>query len=301
MEKLLFVVEKEYESTRSDVFLANHIDNFSREKLRDVFENGGVMIEKIVIKPSRRLKTGEKISVEVPEIIKTNVEAENIPIDIVYQDEDIVIVNKPQGMVVHPAAGNQNATLVNALLYHIDTLSGINGVIRPGIVHRIDKDTSGLLVVAKNDKAHKCLASQFAVHSITRRYSAIVHGRMENNEGTIDAPIGRDINNRKAFCVTPKNSKRAVTHYRVNKVYEDYTHIDISLETGRTHQIRVHMKYIRHPVVGDKLYSYDDKYDRMFSGQLLCAYKLGFMHPTSGKYVEFECPLPDSFSVILDN
>ena len=300
MEKLSFTVEEQYDNFRADKFLAEQISDFSRQKLRETFEKGEVTISGEPVKPSAKLHRGDTLSVVLPVVAELSVEAENIPIDIVYQDDDVVIVNKPQGMVVHPAAGNYTGTLVNALMYHIDNLSAINGIIRSGIVHRIDKDTSGLLVVAKNDKAHNCLAQQFAQHSITRRYSAVVHGAVENSVGTIDAPIGRDPNDRKAFCVTSKNAKRALTHYTVNKVYGDYTHVDLSLETGRTHQIRVHMKYISHPVIGDKVYSYNDRYDKMFDGQLLCAYTLGFIHPSTGKYMEFECSLPEIFGVLLN-
>lgn len=220
--------------------------------------------------------------------------------EIIYEDNDLLVVNKPKGMVVHPAAGNYDGTLVNALLYHCgDSLSGINGVMRPGIVHRIDKDTSGLLIVAKNDFAHFSLAEQIKEHSFTREYEAIVYGNLKDDEGTVNAPIGRSQYDRKKMCVTEKNSKHAVTHYRVIARYKGYTHIKCILETGRTHQIRVHMAYIGHPVSGDLVYGVkNEKVD--FTGQCLHARKIGFVHPRSGKYLEFTSQLPEYFRNYLE-
>ena len=295
-----FLVEKDGEGERADRFLANHLDGFSREKLKKVFDAGSVEVNGVAVKPSFKLKENDFLSAYLPEDEVLDVKAENIELNIVYQDGDIAVIDKPAGMVVHPANGNPNGTMVNALMYHIDNLSAINGVVRPGIVHRIDKETSGLLVVAKNDEAHNALAAQFAVHSITRAYKAVVHGNFSTQRGTIDAPIGRDLNNRKAFCVTLKNSKRAVTHYEVVKNLDGYSLLDVTLETGRTHQIRVHMKYISHPIVGDKLYGLNTDLDRPYNGQLLHAYLLGFVHPRSKEYVEFRSELPARFDKLLN-
>ena len=299
MEKSIFTVSPGQEGTRADRFLADSVEGFSRESLKESFEKGLVTVDGKSIKPSLKLKAGTVLEAVLPDTGVLDVVAQDIPIDIVYEDDDIAIVDKPAGMVVHPANGNEDGTMVNALMYRLDHLSAINGVIRPGIVHRIDKDTSGLLVVAKNDKAHAALSEQFRVHSITRRYTAIVSGVLPNEKGTIDAPLGRDPYDRKAFTVTLKNSKNAVTHYEVIKRYDGYTHIDVSLETGRTHQIRVHMKYIGHPIVGDKLYGRNTALDKRFDGQLLHAYLLGFIHPSTGEYVEFRSEIPERFRTLL--
>ena len=280
------IVGKDDEGMRADRFLSENVEGFSREKLKSLFKENKVFIGDMPCKASRKVLLGEELSFGLPKIEVLQVEAEDIPLKIVYEDSDVVVVDKPQGMVVHPANGNYNATMVNALMYHIKDLSDINGVIRPGIVHRIDKDTSGLLVVAKNNDSHIHLAKQFKDHSITRRYKAVAHGIFKHEEGTIDAPLGRHKVKRKEMCVTGLNSKRAVTHFTVQKCYEKCSLLDLKLETGRTHQIRVHLKYINHPVVGDKVYGYDTKLDRLFDGQLLHAYKLGFVHPKTGKYIE---------------
>ena len=300
MDKKNFIISKEDINKRCDKFLAEQLEDFSREKIKKLFKDGKVFINEETVKPSKKIEENDSISVILPEIETLNVEAENIPINIVYEDNDVVIVDKPQGMVVHPANGNYTGTLVNALMYHIKDLSTINGIIRPGIVHRIDKDTSGLLIIAKNNHAHNHLAAQFKEHSINRRYKTICHGVINENQGTIDAPIGRDKIKRKEMCVTQTNSKRAVTHFDVLKRYEDYTFLDVHLETGRTHQIRVHLKYISHPVVGDKVYGYNKKIDKMFTGQLLHAYKLGFIHPSTEKYMEFNSELPEYFYKLID-
>ena len=232
-----------------------------------------------------------------PEIL--SVEPEDIPLDIVYEDEDVLVVNKPRGMVVHPAVGNYTGTLVNAILYHCgERLSSINGVIRPGIVHRIDKDTSGLLMIAKNNMAHESLSAQLAEHSITRRYTALVYHNLSKDTGTVDAPIGRDPKNRLRMAVTTQNSKRAVTHWTVLERFGKYTLIEAKLETGRTHQIRVHMSHIKHPLVGDMVYG-PKKQALTEEGQMLHARVLGFVHPRTGEYMEFERPLPEEFEQVL--
>lgn len=300
METKEFIVTEEEQNIRCDKFLSDKLEDFSRESLKKLFKEGEVFLNDEKVKPSRKLLVGERVKVNLPEPEVLDVIAENIPINIVYEDEDVVIVDKPQGMVVHPANGNYSGTLVNALMYHVKDLSSINGVIRPGIVHRIDKDTSGLLIVAKNDNAHNNLAAQFKEHSINRRYKTICHGIIHENLGTIDAPIGRDKIKRKEMCVTQSNSKRAVTHFDVIERYDKYTFLDVHLETGRTHQIRVHLKYISHPVIGDKVYGLNKEIDKPFKGQLLHAYKLGFIHPRTNEYMEFNSELPDYFYELLD-
>ncbi|MCR5652672.1 MAG: RluA family pseudouridine synthase, partial [Ruminococcus sp.] len=242
---------------------------------------------------------GDRVEISVPEPVAYEAKAENIPLDIVYEDDDLLVVNKPKGMVVHPAAGNYEGTLVNALLYHCKgKLSGINGVIRPGIVHRIDKDTSGLLLVAKNDKAHNNLAEQIKEHSLTREYEAIVYGNIEDDSGVIDAPIGRHHSDRKRMAVTDKNSKNAVTHFEVIERLKGYTYMKFRLETGRTHQIRVHCAYIGHPVSGDKVYGVKNEKTSL-DGQCLHARKIGFIHPATGEYMEFVSDLPEYFEKYL--
>ncbi len=262
----------------------------------NVFVNGNRVMSKS-IKPD----AGAKITVLVPKPKECCAKPQNIDIKIVYEDDDLLVVNKPQGMVVHPAPGNYENTLVNALLYHCKgNLSGINGVIRPGIVHRIDKNTSGLLIVAKNDASHKKLASQIKEHSFTRIYNAVLLGNLKDDEGTIDLPIGRHFSDRKKMAVTQKNSKNAVTHYKVLKRYNGYCLVMLKLETGRTHQIRVHMSYIGHPVLGDTVYSKNDKGAKFgLSGQCLHAKVIGFVHPSTGKYMEFDSPLPEYFESVL--
>ncbi|WP_290771304.1 RluA family pseudouridine synthase [Anaerofustis sp.] len=300
MEKKEFIVNGENENKRCDKFLAENLEEFSRERLKKLFRQGEVFINNEVVKASNKLLAGDVVSLTLPDPETLDIKAENIPINIVYEDEDIVIVDKPQGMVVHPANGNYTSTLVNALMYHVKDLSTINGVIRPGIVHRIDKDTSGLLVVAKNDTAHNHLARQFKEHSINRRYKTLCHGIIHEEKGTVDAPIGRHKVKRKEMCVTEMNSKKAVTHFDVLKRFNGYTFLDVHLETGRTHQIRVHLRYISHPVIGDKVYGYNTKIDKPFKGQLLHAYKLGFIHPRTNEYMEFNSELPGYFNTLLN-
>ncbi len=295
-----YIVTEEFDGLRLDKFLSEVVSEFSREKLKEVFDEGFVLINGKVSKPSIKIAVNDHIRVTLPEMAELAVIAQDIPLNIIYEDDDIVIVDKPQGMVVHPAPGNYTDTMVNALLYHIKNLSAINGIIRPGIVHRIDKDTSGLLAVAKNDAAHNGLAKQFNDHTITRAYTAVVHGNVEGEKGIIDAPLGRDISDRKSFAVTERNSKNAITHYSVVKRYEEYTHLNLKLETGRTHQIRVHMKFIRHPVIGDKQYGLHTSLDAQFNGQLLHAYLLGFYHPLTKEYLEFKSEMPSYFYKLIN-
>lgn len=290
-------VTEESAGQRLDRFLAQEIDNLTRSAVQGIIEKGIVKCSGKILQKNYKLRKGDIIETEIPEPEVLDVKAENIPLDIIYEDSDLLVVNKPKGMVVHPAHGNYNGTLVNALLYHCkDSLSGINGVIRPGIVHRIDKNTSGLLIVAKNDNAHIKLSEQIKAHSFTREYEAVAVGSFKETEGTIDAPIGRHHTERKKMCVTQQNSKNAVTHYSVIKQYGGFAHLKLKLETGRTHQIRVHLSYIGHPVLGDDVYG---KAYKGLDGQCLHARKIGFIHPSTNEYMEFESPLPDYFESIL--
>ena len=283
---------------RLDRYLSEALDA-PRSQVQDWLERGRVEVGGTPRAKNYRLRDGDTVRVSIPDPIAYEAQAERIPLDIVYEDDDLLVVNKPKGMVVHPAAGNYTGTLVNALLAHCgDSLSGINGVMRPGIVHRIDKDTSGLLMVAKNDLAHRCLAEQIKEHSFTRIYEAVVVGRLRDDAGTVDAPIGRHPVQRKKMAVTEKNSKRAVTHYEVLARYPGYTHIRVQLETGRTHQIRVHMAYLGHPVAGDTVYG-GGRQPAGLDGQCLHARVIGFRHPRDGRYVELNSPLPDYFTAFL--
>lgn len=297
--KLLEVSEGE--EGRLDKYLSDKLEDMTRSYLKKLIsDDKAVLVNGNPAKPNYKLKPGDIIKLAVPEPIELEIKAENIPLNIVYEDNDMLVVNKPQGMVVHPAAGNYTGTLVNALLYHCgDSLSGINGEKRPGIVHRIDKDTSGLLLVAKNDNAHQKLSSQIKEHSLTRAYKALVHGNIKQDSGRIDAPIGRHPSDRKKMTVTDRNSREAVTNFRVLERYGRYTFVECILETGRTHQIRVHMSKNGHPIVGDKTYGVK-KEEFNLAGQLLHAYKVGFIHPVSGEYMEFVSELPDYYMNVLD-
>lgn len=281
-------------AVRLDKFISENADDLSRNAVSVLIEQGAVLVNGNKASKSYKLKMGDNVTVIVPQPVNDKAEPENIPLDIIYEDDDLLVVNKPKGMVVHPAPGNYTGTLVNALLYHCgSSLSGINGVIRPGIVHRIDKDTSGLLVVAKNDKAHNFLAAQIKEHSFTREYEAICSGVFKDDSGTVDAPIGRHPVKRKQMAVTDKNSKNAVTHYTVLEQFSRHTYLKLRLETGRTHQIRVHMAYINHPVFNDPVYGRGDN-TKSFEGQCLHARKIGFVHP-NGQYIEFKSDLPEYF------
>lgn len=292
------VVNNEDKLIRIDKFLMEKMDA-SRSKIQRLIDNGLVLVNGNVIKASYTVKDGDIISVSEDEDDIDTIEAEDIPLDIVYEDDYLLVVNKPSGMVVHPAAGNYSHTLVNALMYHCNTLSSVNGSVRPGIVHRIDADTSGLLLVAKNDMVHNDLAKQISEKSVVRKYVCLVHGVILEDSATVDAPIGRDTNNRKKMCVTGDNSKDAVTHIRVLERYGDSTLIECKLETGRTHQIRVHMEYIKHPVVNDPVYGYNKMDDKEF-GQMLHAKEIGFVHPVTHEFMDFMVEPPEKFNDILE-
>lgn len=298
-------MKREYEvsdaddGVRIDKCLSERYPDLSRSFLQKLLKSEQVRVDGKTVRSSYRLSTGEEVSLEIPEAETPEIEAEDIPLDILYEDRDIVIVNKEKGMVVHPAAGHYSGTLVNALMHHCkNELSGINGVMRPGIVHRIDMDTTGILIVCKNDLAHNSIAGQLKVHSITRKYFAIVHGVIKEDQGTVDAPIGRHPVDRKKMSVNCKNGRQAITHYRVLERFAQFTFVECCLETGRTHQIRVHMASIGHPLLGDAVYG-PSKCPYRLDGQTLHAGVLGIVHPRTGQYMEFSSALPEYFELLL--
>ena len=299
MDEFCFQITEEMEDERIDKCMSMLIDSLSRSYIQKLIKEEAVNVNGKPVKGSYRVKTEDEVSFFLPQAVEPDILPEPIPLDILYEDQDVIVVNKPKGMVVHPAAGHYSGTLVNALMYHCGSeLSGINGVMRPGIVHRIDRDTTGSLIVCKNDRAHNCIAGQLKEHSITRKYRAICHGVISLEEGTIDRPIGRHPSDRKKMAVTEKG-KHAVTHYRVLERFQKYTYIECELETGRTHQIRVHMASIGHPLLGDEVYS-NLKSPFKLEGQTLHAQVLGFCHPTTGEYIEVSAPLPDYFVHLLE-
>jgi len=294
-----WTVTAEDHKERIDKYITESIeDNVSRSQIQLWIQDGHALVNGRAVKSNYKLAEGDRITLTIPEVSPVDIVPEDIPLDIAYEDHDVVVINKPRGMVVHPAPGHSSGTVVNALMYHCKDLSGINGELRPGIVHRIDKDTSGLLMAAKHDQAHASLAAQLKDHSVTRKYIAIVHGNIAHDHGTIDAPIGRDAGDRKMYTVTDKNSKHAVTHFMVLERFGDYSMVELKLETGRTHQIRVHMKFIGHPLVGDPMYGRSK--GMQMDGQALHAAVLGFVHPMTEKYLEFEAPLPVDMEHLLD-
>lgn len=292
-------VDREDAGVRIDKWLSEQTDiDLTRSAVAKLIESAKVIVNGKAVSKSYKIQADDVVDVEIPDPVESNVLPEDIPLDIVYEDRYLLVVNKPQGMVVHPAAGNYTGTLVNALLFRYkDELSGINGVIRPGIVHRIDKNTSGLLIVAKTDKAHIGLAEQIKAHSFTREYEAICVGRFKEKSGTVDEPIGRDKRDRKKMCVTQVNSKNAITHYEVIEEFPNHSYVKFRLETGRTHQIRVHCAYLGHPILGDDVYG---KPYQGCKGQCLHARKIGFVHPISGEYLEFTSELPEYFTKLLE-
>ena len=296
-----FVVDKDNVSKRLDIYLSENLEDVTRSYIKTLIDDSKILVNNKKEKSGYKLKLNDIIDVTLEEKKSENIVAQDIPLEILYEDDDIIIVNKPKGMVVHPANGNYTGTMVNSLMYsHQGKLSSINGVIRPGIVHRIDKDTSGILVVAKNDNAHKKLAAQFKVHSIKRKYVALVKGIIKEDSLTIDMPIGRSVKDRKKMTVTNKNSRSAVTHIAILKRFysSNVTLVEAELKTGRTHQIRVHMAYIHHPLVGDEIYGKKDNKFKV-QGQMLHAKYLGFVHPSTGKFIEFEKDVPEYFKEVL--
>lgn len=299
MDEFRFQITEDLEDERIDKCMSMLIDSLSRSYIQKLIKEDAVTVNGRTVKGSYRVQTDDEVVFCLPEAVEPDIKPENIPLDILYEDSDVIVVNKPKNMVVHPAAGHYSGTLVNALMYHCGSeLSGINGVMRPGIVHRIDKDTTGSLIICKNDKAHNCIAGQLKEHSINRHYFAICHGVLKEDEGTIDKPLGRHPSERKKMAVVP-NGKKAITHYKVLKRFDKFTLIECVLETGRTHQIRVHMASIGHPILGDEVYS-NQKSPFKLEGQTLHAKILGFKHPTTGEYVEVDAPLPAYFSHLLE-
>ncbi len=299
MEPMILQAAAEDAGQRLDSFLAVHLDGFSRSAAARLLEEGCVLCDGRVPGKSLRLTGAEEISVTLPQPEDTELIPQDIPLDVVYEDADVIVINKPTGLVVHPAPGHPDGTLVNALLYHCgDSLSGIGGEKRPGIVHRIDRDTSGLIIAAKNDRAHQALAAQLADHTLARTYECLVTGNLREEGGTVDAPIGRHPTDRKKMAVTEKNSRRAVTHWEVIARYPGVTHVRCRLETGRTHQIRVHMAYLGHPILGDTVYGAKKAVPGL-TGQCLHAVGLRFLHPSTGEAVELSCPLPEEFQAYL--
>lgn len=299
MDEFRFEVTERDGGERIDKFITNCIDSLTRSYIQKMIAQENCFVNGKAVKASYRVKEDDEVAFSLPENVEPDIAAEDIPLDILYEDEDVLVVNKPKHMVVHPAPGHLNGTLVNAVLYHCKgSLSGINGVMRPGIVHRIDKDTSGSLIICKNDNAHNSIAAQLKDHSIKRIYYALVYGVLKEDGMTIDAPLGRDPKDRMKMAVVSAG-KRAVTHVRVLKRFEKFTYIACRLETGRTHQIRVHMSHIGHPILGDAVYAPGRKSPVQCEGQVLHAKIIGFIHPTSGEYMEFDAPLPDDFKHFL--
>ena len=297
MEQIQLTIEDQHDGERIDKVIAELNEQWSRSQVQQWLKEGHVLVNGKAVKPNYKCHVDDEVTISIPDPEPLHVEPEHIPLDIYYEDADVLVVNKPRGMVVHPAPGHMRGTLVNALLAHCQDLSGINGVLRPGIVHRIDKDTSGLLMVAKNDLAHESLVNQLVNKTVTRKYVAIVHGVIPHDYGTIDAPIGRDPRDRQSMAVV-ENGKEAVTHFRVLERFDHYTFVECQLETGRTHQIRVHMKYIGYPLAGDP--KYGPRKTLPIDGQALHAGVLGFHHPRTGEYLQFEAPIPYELERLLD-
>ncbi|MGL5541641.1 MAG: RluA family pseudouridine synthase [Erysipelotrichaceae bacterium] len=297
MKTKTFIVEQIDQHVRLDKIITKYAEDFTRSRVQNLIDEGNVFVNDVAQKANYKVKTNDTIVVEYEDDAEIEAIPEEMDLDVRYEDSDVIVINKPRGIVVHPSTGNLHGTLVNGLLFHCKDLSGINGVLRPGIVHRIDKDTTGLLIVAKNDKAHLSLSEQLQKKTVNRLYYALVHGVIEHDFGTIDAPIGRDPKDRQKMCVTATNSKQAVTHFKVVERFKNYTLVECRLETGRTHQIRVHMQYIQHPIVGDEKYSY--RKTMQTGGQMLHAHQLEFVHPTTHETVVVNAPLPEQFETIL--
>ena len=299
MIEVVFEITPQMEGERIDKCISNYVETLSRSYIQKIIKEGKAYINDAPVKSNYKVHVDDKVQFTIPDCEEPNIPPQDILLDIIYEDKDILIVNKPKNMVVHPAPGHYEGTLVNAIMYHChNDLSGINGVLRPGVVHRIDKDTTGSLIICKNDEAHRKIAEQLKEHSITRKYRAIVYGRISADEGVIDAPIGRHPTDRKKMAINERNGKSAITHYKVLERFEKYTYIECQLETGRTHQIRVHMTSIGHPLLGDEVYG-SAKCPFKLEGQTLHAMTIGFIHPSTNQYVEYEAPLPEYFERLL--
>lgn len=299
-KEIVFEGTLEMEGERIDKCINSYLGSLSRNYIQKIIKTGNVLVNDAVVKANYRVRVDDRVQFTIPKSNEPDIPAQDIALDILYEDKDLLIVNKPKNMVVHPAPGHYEGTLVNAVLYHCgNELSGINGVMRPGIVHRIDKDTTGSLIICKNDETHNAIAALLRMHDITRKYRAVVFGNIKEDEGTIDAPIGRHPTDRKRMAVNEKNGKQAVTHYRVLERFHGYTYVECRLETGRTHQIRVHMAGIGHPLLGDALYT-NQKVPFKLEGQALHAMTIGFVHPSLNEYMEFEAPLPEYFTKLLE-
>lgn len=299
-KEVIFEAVLEMEGERIDKCISNYLGSLSRSYIQKIIKDGNVLVNNIAVKANYRVRVDDRIQFTIPKSVEPDIPAQDIALDILYEDPDLLIVNKPKNMVVHPSPGHYEDTLVNAVMYHCrGELSGINGVMRPGIVHRIDKDTTGSLIICKNDDTHNAIAALLKTHDITRKYRAIVFGVVKEDEGTISAPIGRHPTDRKKMAINEKNGKHAVTHYKVLERFRGYTYVECQLETGRTHQIRVHMSSIGHPLLGDTTYT-SQKAPFKLEGQALHAMIIGFVHPTFNKYMEFEAPLPEYFTKLLE-
>lgn len=299
MEKINIIVDETNEGTRIDTFIRDYCEKLSRSRIQQLLDDGCIHVNDEVKKNKYKVKAGDEIVVEIPEVKELEAIPQDLNLDILYEDDDIIVINKPKGMVVHPGAGNPDNTLVNGLLFHCKDLSGINGILRPGIVHRIDKDTTGCIVACKNDKAHEAISKQLSNKTCSREYIAIVHGVIPHDNGTIDAPIGRDPKDRQKMVVTDKNARDAVTHFKVEERFKNYTLVSFKLETGRTHQIRVHMQYIGFPIVGDPKYSLRNTRQDT-EGQVLHAKALTLVHPTTKETMTFNAPLPPYFGKLIE-
>lgn len=299
MNEVVFDITLEMGEERIDKCISNYMDSLSRSYIQKIIKDGNVYVNEDIVKANYRVKVDDRVKFMIPDSVEPDIPAQDIPLDILYEDRDVLIINKPKNMVVHPAPGHYEGTVVNAIMHHCkEELSGINGVMRPGIVHRIDKDTTGSLIICKNDEAHSAIAELLKKHDITRKYRAIVYGVIKDDEGVIDAPIGRHPNDRKKMSINERNGKRAVTHYKVLERFNNFSYIECQLETGRTHQIRVHMASIGHPLLGDEVYC-NRKSPYKLEGQALHAMTIGFEHPRNGEYMEFEAPIPEYFEELL--
>lgn len=299
MNEVVFEVPHDCEGERIDKFISSCLDALSRNYIQKIIKDERVFVGGVPVKANYRLKAEDTVRFAIPDAVEPDISAQDIPLDILYEDKDLLIVNKPKNMVVHPAPGHYEGTLVNAIMHHCkNELSGINGILRPGIVHRIDKDTTGSLIICKNDRTHNAIAALLKTHDITRKYRAVVFGNVKEDEGTINAPIGRHNTDRKKMAVNAKNGKDAITHYRVLERYNGYTYVECRLETGRTHQIRVHMASMGHPILGDEIYT-NRRAPFKLDGQVLHAMTIGFVHPALNEYMEFDAPLPEYFEGLL--